>query len=93
MGLKGETLVEDGTEVGKFGDLGDDEGGRNRGERGRVHRCVTRAQHLVGDSWKTTILDLREENVNQLRSQEVWEEWIRPCMEEGVWVMRQKSST
>ena len=27
MGLKGETLVDDGTEVGEFGDLGDGEGG------------------------------------------------------------------
>ncbi len=27
MGLKGESLVEDGTEVGEFGDLGDGEGG------------------------------------------------------------------
>ena len=26
MGLKGESLVEDGTEVEKFGDLGDGEG-------------------------------------------------------------------
>jgi hypothetical protein len=26
MGLKGEALVEDGTEVEKFGDLGDGEG-------------------------------------------------------------------
>ena len=28
-----------------------------------------------------------------LRSQEVWEERMRPYMEESVWVMRQKSST
>jgi hypothetical protein len=75
MGLKGEALVEDGTEVEEFGDLGDGEG-------------AARERRWVGDSWKTTILDLREEIVKRLRSQEVWEEWMRPYMEERVWVMR-----
>ncbi len=69
-------------------------GGEFGGElRGRNHGCDTRSRRWVGDSWKTTILDLREEIVRRLRSQEVWEEWNRPRMEERVWDMRQKSST
>jgi hypothetical protein len=38
-------------------------------------------------------MDLREEMVKGLRSDEVWAVLVRDCMEEGVWVMRQKSST
>jgi hypothetical protein len=69
MGLKGETLVEDGTEVEKFGDLGDGEGGASCG--GGTTGAPLERDVGWGVSWKTTILDLREEIVKWLRSQEV----------------------
>ena len=38
-------------------------------------------------------MDLSEEIVRRLRSQDPWEVVRRPCMEEKMWAMRQKSST
>ena len=67
MGLEGESAIEDGAEVGELGDFGDWERGGGRGE---VHGRVRRSRRCVGVSWKTTILDLREEIVRRLRSDE-----------------------
>ena len=61
-----ELTMKDGTEVGDLWDFEDGErgGGRRKGPGEKSWLCCLSAT-VCGDSWKTKILDLREEIVNR----------------------------